>query len=417
MKPLAPFVVLALLGVAPAQVLTGDIAITGFSSSTFGVLSSGSLTPQPTSGFQGSGLGWSQTVLWDRANPNDFLVGGFGFVGRATVLGSGSVAYSLITNNVGIVSQMSWLGSGLVIFVDSGPSQVRILDVFGGAVLDVTTGTQPWGADASSGALDPVSGDYFVGGAGTIHRVSLQPLTVTPVASGLGGIVSGIAFDPATGEVVATVLTINRFVRVAADGTVSDIVPQGTLPGPNALDVAPSGDFVVGGGTGQVHRVPRTGGAPVLLGNYSGPLNGLAVAGGGGLGVPFGPTCSGVAGPVALTATGPFLVGSTMVTTSTNHAPNSFGVLLLGLSRSQHGSGAALPILLDPLFGTSGCWLNVSDDILIGGIGGGADPSQLVISLTLGPAVAGLEFYGQHVTFEAVAGGLSWSNGLLVRVP
>jgi hypothetical protein len=46
-------------------------------------------------------------VLWDPANPNDFLIGGFGFVGRATIAGPGSASYTLITNNVGIVSQMS----------------------------------------------------------------------------------------------------------------------------------------------------------------------------------------------------------------------------------------------------------------------------------------------------------------------
>lgn len=404
-----------------AQVTVGDIAATGFSGTQFGIVgSSGGVTGFTTSGFQGTGLGWAQTILWDRANTDQFLVGGFGFIGRLTINAPGSASYQLLTNNVGIVVQMSWHETGLVVFVDAGTSQVRYLDPGSGAVFDLTTGAQPWGADASAGAWDPISGDVIVGGNGTIHRVNIATTAVTPVATGLGGFVSGIAFDPATGEIVATVLTANRFVRIASNGVVSDITPPFALPGPNALDVGPDGNFVVGGGTGQIHRVPRAGGAPVFLTNNTSPngaVNGLAVVGGGGFGVPFGSACNGVNGPVALTTSGPYLVGSTLVTTSTNHASTSLGVLVLGLSRTIHGSGAPLPLLLDPIFATSQCWLNVSDDVLLAGVSSASTPSTLTISLAMGAAVAGLTFHAQHVGFEAVPGGLSWSNGVTIRVP
>lgn len=404
-----------------AQVATGDIAVTGFSTNAFGVIVAGpSVTGYATPGFQGTGLATSQAILWDRTVPNAFLVAGFGFVGRATIAAPGIVGYQVVTNNVGIVSQMSWHDSGLVVFVDSGTGQVRFLDPVGGAVFDLTTGPQPWGSDLASGAWDPTTGDVVVGGNGAIWRVNTATLAVTPVASGLGGFVSGIAFDPSTGEAVATVLTANKFVRISAAGVVSNISPMGSVPGPNAVAVDPAGNFVVGGGTGQVYRVPRAGGAPVFLASNTSPanaVNGLAVAGGGGLGVPFGTPCNGTAGPANLAATGPFLVASNVVTTSTNHAANAIGALVLGLSRTFHWSGAPLPILLDPIFGTSGCLLHVSDDILLLGIAGGSAPADLTISLQVAPVVSGLTFYAQHVCLEPVAGDLSWSNGLLLHVP
>src|SRR5262245_39554395 len=92
-----------------AQVAPGDIAVTGFSTSAFGVISPGPVvTGYATPGFGGL----AQAILWDPAHPNDFLVGGVGFVGRATITGHGTVSYSPITSAVGVVSQMSWDAAG-----------------------------------------------------------------------------------------------------------------------------------------------------------------------------------------------------------------------------------------------------------------------------------------------------------------
>ena len=92
------------------------------------------------------------------------------------------------------------------------------------------------------------------------------------------------------------------------------------------------------------------------------------------------------------------------------------GVMVLGLSRSLHGSGAPLPLLLDPFFGTANCFLHVRDDLFLAGIGG-PNPTDIAISLQLAAGVSGLTFYAQHACLEPVAGGLSWSNGLALRVP
>lgn len=402
-----------------AQVQPGDIVATGFSSSAFGVLRGTAITAYTTTGFQGTGAASSQAILWDPANPNDFLIGGFGFVGRATILGGGSVSYSLITNNVGIVSQMSWDDNGGVIVVDSGSNEVSYLDPIAGTVVDLSTGTQPWGTDLGAGARDPITGDIICGGNGGLYRLTIGSAVAVPIVTGLGGVVSGIAFDPVTGEIVATVLTANRLIRVDSGITVTDIAPPFSIPGPNALAVDQNGDFIAGGGTGQMYRVLRAGGSPVFLANNTSPfgnVNGLAVAYGSGFGIPFGQGCSGAAGIVELTASGPFLVGSPITTSSSNHAPNTIGLEVLGLSNSDY-LGLPLPFLLDPLLGTSGCSLYASADVTLAAIADAGNPATLSFVITPNASFSGQRLYVQHVGLEAVAGGLSFSNGLVIRVP
>lgn len=419
---LAPLALFALLpSLLPAQVAVGDLALTGFSTNAFGVFSGGtSVTAYATAGFLGSSPGTSQTILWDDQNPTSFVVAGFGFIGRATLLGPGSATYTLLTNNVGIVSQLSWDAQHQLVFADSGTGQVRRLDLATNLVSDVSTGAQPWGPDLNAGALDPLTGDYFVGGNGAIYRLANGAATAdpTPVAAGLGGYVTGLAFDPVTGDVLATVLTVNRVVRIDAAGTVSNVCPPGSVPGPNALAIDHDGDLITGGGTGQVHRIPRTGGSPSFLVNNTSPygnVNGVAVAFGGGYGRPFGSGCGATFGTATLRAAGPFRTGATVTTTSTGHAPNTLGVLVLGVSDTTWQT-AALPLWLDPLLGTSGCSLHVSGDVTWAGIAGATTPASLAFAIPLPPTFAGARFFAQHVGLEAVPGGLSWSNGLAFAI-
>lgn len=411
----APLLVCFFSATVSAQVAIGDIAVTRFSTTTFAVIGAGaSVTNYVTPGFLGTGT--SQSILWDRANPNDFIVGGVGFVGRASITGPAAVGYALITSGIGTAAQMSWDDAGQIIVADSGTNQVRRLDPVTGLVTDVSIGTQPWGTSLSAGAWDPMTGDVVVGGDGALYRLANGSATGTLIVGGLGGFVSAVAFDPTTGEIVATVLTVNRLIRVDSLATVTNVAPPFSIPGPNGLDVDQNGDYVTGGGTGQVYRVPHAGGAPVFLANNPGPLNGIAVAGGGGFGIPFGQTCNGAAGPVSLTATGPFVVGSTVTTTSTNHEPFSLGVLILGISNTTY-LGIPLPLLLDPLFGTAGCYANVSLDVTAAALTSGTSPATLAFAFALPPSFSGQRFYAQHVCFEPVAGGWSWSNGLAFRVP
>ncbi|MFY9342242.1 MAG: hypothetical protein WAT39_07125 [Planctomycetota bacterium] len=407
--------VLAFAAAATAQVATGDIAISGFSTTTFRVLApGGSVTNYVTPGFQGSGL--SQDVLFDRQSANAFLIGGAGFVGRATITGPGTSIYALLTANVGTAVSMAWDDAGQVVFVDSSIDQIRRLDPATGGVVDLSSGPQPWGSELASLAFHPPTGNVIAGDNGGIHRLTAGSSTGVPVTTGLGGVVSGLAFDPVTGDIIATVLTVNRVIRVDGSGTVTDVAPPGSVPGPNGLCVDQNGDFVTGGGTGQTYRVPRTGGTPVFLGSNGGPLNGLAVAGAGGYALPYGAACNALFGPSALAATGPFQVGATAITTSVNHAANAPGILILGLSRSNH-LGVPLPFLLDPLLGTASCYANASLDVTIAGTAGPGAPAPLAFPLALLPAFAGQTFFAQHACLEPVPGLLSWSNGLQFRVP
>jgi hypothetical protein len=409
---------------AAAQIQVGDIAMTGFSTSSFGLRLAATpsvpVVALTTPGFQGSGPGTSQAILEDASVPDSFLIGGFGFLGRATLVAPSSVSYQLLTSSIGIVAQMSQDALGNVVFADGGTGQVRQLDVASGVVTDITVGAQPWGLDLNAGALDPLTGDFVAGGNGALWRLpaGATSANATPIATGLGGYVTGVAFDPENGDVLATLLTVNRVIRVDAAGNVTNIAPPGSVPGPNALSLDENGDLVTGGGTGQVHRIPRVGGAPVFLVNNTSPLgnvNGVAVVGSGGFGRAFGSGCTASLGPATLRASGPFRTGSTAMTTSTNHAPNTVGLLVLGLSDTVW-LGNPLPLLLDPLLGTAGCSLLVSGDATLAGVASASSPAQLSFALALPPSLAGARFFAQHVGLESVPGGLSWSNGIAFRI-
>jgi len=399
------------IAAATAQVLPGDIATSRFSATTFDILRGGSTTPHNTGGFQGTGN--SLAVLWDPTQPNDFLVGGFDFIGRATITGPGAVNYTLISGAVGIVVGMTWDNDHRVVFVDALAGQVRRLDLTNGQIVDLSIGNQPWGFDANAGAFDPATGDTVVGGNGALYRLRRGTTTAVPIVAGLGGYVSGVTFDPVTGEVIATVLTANHLIRVDAAGAVTNVVPS--MSGPNSVVTDHNGDFVVCGGTGQVWRVPRTGGSFTLIGGAASftPLNDLSVAGGGGGAFAYGQGCAGAGGTVQLRATAPFRPGVPIATTSTNHAGNALGVLILGFSNTTHAS-ASLPFSLDPLLGTSGCLLHASIDA--NQLGLTTAGGSLTFPVTLPQWFAGNVVYAQHACFEPVAGGISWSNGIAIRV-
>ncbi|MCA8976978.1 MAG: hypothetical protein KDC98_19800, partial [Planctomycetes bacterium] len=142
-----------------AQLAPGDIGVTGFSSSDFGVISSGTTTGYSTPGYGGSGT--SQAILWDPSAPQSFLIGGFGFVGRATVTGPGAVSYTNLTTAIGTACQISFDFAGDVVIADAGVDQVRILNITTNTVTDLTTGAQPWGTTVNAGAFNPTNGDII----------------------------------------------------------------------------------------------------------------------------------------------------------------------------------------------------------------------------------------------------------------
>jgi len=90
-------------------------------------------------------------------------------------------------------------------------------------------------------------------------------------------------------------------------------------------------------------------------------------------------------------------------------------LVVLGLSTTLY-QAHALPLLLDPLLGTTNCTLYASIDASVLVFTGTTTPASLQFGLPLTGAAAGARFHLQHVCFEPVPGNLSFSNGIAVQV-
>ncbi|MEO6594767.1 MAG: hypothetical protein ABIP94_08445 [Planctomycetota bacterium] len=405
---LSPVLPLLLTAFVPAQVLPGDIGITGFSTTSFAVAS-----PPPTvttynaGTFMGTGGATSQAILHDPVNPNDFIVGGFGFVGRATITGPGTVVYSLITNGINTASQMSWDNSGNIIVADAGTDQVRLVTT-GGTVTDLSTGTQPWGTSVNAGAFERSTGDVIVGGSGGLFRLPNGQTTGVPIVTGLGGFVSGVTFDPCNGDILATVLTLSRLVRVTSLGVVTDEIPAATVGAPNSLDIDENGNYIIGGANGQVFRSPP-GGPATLIATATGlgtSASGVAYVSGNRC--PYGAPCPAPFGLPTLTTVGAYTAGFPLVTKSINHNPGVLGLAVFSLSQIMP------PLNLGPIFGTNGCFLHVAPDFIDVGITNAT--GEFVHAQATNLTFANQRLYVQHAVLEGVPlSSFTFSNGLCVQ--
>ena len=126
----------------------------------------------------------------------------------------------------------------------------------------------------------------------------------------------------------------------------------------------------------------------------------------------IGTGCAATNGTPACFVTGSFGPGLPLIVQSTNHAASAVGIQIVGFSESLH-AGVPLPINLDAVFGTSGCFLRVSGDFTMLGLTSGT--GNLFVTLNLPPSIAFQQFYLQHAVLEPVPGGISFSNGLRVR--
>ena len=139
-----------------------------------------------------------------------------------------------------------------------------------------------------------------------------------------------------------------------------------------------------------------------------------------GYAVPFGQGCEGGSGPVTLSVRGSLKPGSILATQSVGHsvAPSqigSLGVLILGASRTQFQS-FALPLSLDSMLGTSGCSLYASIDVTLVGSTLSTSPAHLGFTVPIPATLRNSTVYLQHAAFDLVQGGMSWSNGVEVRI-
>jgi hypothetical protein len=122
--------------------------------------------------------------------------------------------------------------------------------------------------------------------------------------------------------------------------------------------------------------------------------------------------CAATNGPSSLSTLGPWAPGQTFQTRSVNHAPGAVGLVLLGLSDLVY-QGLPLPFLLDPVLGTSNCFLDVAADATATAL---ADANGVMTApFPATPVFAGFRLYAQHAVLENVPGGFSFSNGAYMQ--
>ena len=128
----------------------------------------------------------------------------------------------------------------------------------------------------------------------------------------------------------------------------------------------------------------------------------------------FGTGCQGVGGQVASTAaigSGP---AAQLTLSSTNHQASAIGAVAFGLS--DRASGALpLPLSIDPVFGTQGCTLYASLDVLVAGLTSPTFPATLDVQVPILPDWPGNALFAQHAVLENVPGGVSLSDAVLVQ--
>lgn len=198
------------------------------------------------------------------------------------------------------------------------------------------------------------------------------------------------------------------------DPNVGVFVDVGTGPGANLQWLAVRSDGqLIGGGTQLWTIDPLTGFASLYA--YTTYLRGAETS---QFTARFGTGCDGGLGPVSLSVAGTLRPGSLMTTTSTGHTPTIFatpGFLAIGASNTTYG-GSALPLSLDPFFGTSGCTLYVSPNVMLYTIMILGPPMMLQFTFAIPPGLQHATFYVQHLAFDNMPGGLSASNGVAVRI-
>lgn len=216
-------------------------------------------------------------------------------------------------------------------------------------------------------------------------------------------------------DVFAGLLMVDTNTGVATD-------PFPTVAGPayqQSLCSHPDGRLLLGGGNSngadQLFVVDTTTGVATLVANIVGVSDLRGIEPLGGITIPAGMGCNGVAGQVTQSLTGVLNAGGFLTTTSGNHEAGTLGALVFGFSTTSY-QGHALPYLLDPMYGTSQCWLLTSMDALVYGFTNAANPAVLQFQFGLPSWLAGQQFTLQHVCFEAVPGSMSWSDARTLRL-
>lgn len=263
--------------------------------------------------------------------------------------------------------------------------------------------------DVTFGVVDTPTADRLV-------RIDVATGVVTDIGStGMTGI-QALAADGSVGSVLGWDVNLG-LVRVnTTTGVATDVVPALGAQGANiqflVVVTDNSGSRLLGGNSAlfEIHRFTGVI-TPIGSGGLA-DLRGAEVH--RGRATPFGSGCLTATGASAtISAKNDFLPLANVSFLSPGHAPDTVGLLLVGLSNTAY-QGIPLPLDVDPIFGTSGCDLLVSPDLQILTIG--AANGLLAQSFQL-LSIPGFVLHCQFLTLEAVPGGFSFSSGLTVQTP
>lgn len=324
-RSLAPTLFFLLLfavpGSAQSVLAVGDIGFVNQTPGAFYVLRatppcSGATSAQVNAYSILPPVGNTEAILWDPAVPDSFIIGGAGFIGRATVTAfTGSATWTVITTSVGTVRQMAWDANGDVVFADRTADQIGVCNLSTGGVTYITAGLQPWASRLDAVAVHVASGDIYAASHNAVYRMAAGNAPVLLAGGwcpqGNNCQVSGLAIDPTTNDILASTINPPELYRITQAGTWAFEVPAGTLATgsraiTNGLGPGLGSDFIVGSGnsascnarvycvTGGVATAPFGALAP---GGPSCGARGVAVVGASTLGPPvnsdFAVTVSG----------------------------------------------------------------------------------------------------------------------------
>ena len=249
-------------------------------------------------------------------------------------------------------------------------------------------------------------------------RIDLTTGTVTNIGNtGLTGIQ---ALDTAGGVLALTAWDVNvGLVRIdRTTGVATDVDPNLGTQGANiqflGLQLLNGGLRLLGGNT-TLYEIDRFNGVVTALGAITGSPDLRGAEHRTGTATEIGTGCATATGVESrLFTKSEFLAGSTLNLASLQHAPNALGVLVVGLSATT-SLGTPLPIDLDPIFGTSGCNLWVSADLLVSAQASAA--GNFIVPFTMPVGAFGLAVHFQLAALEPAPGGWSFSNGFSVQTP
>ncbi|HEX5051172.1 MAG TPA: hypothetical protein VFZ65_05335 [Planctomycetota bacterium] len=265
------------------------------------------------------------------------------------------------------------------------------------------------------GMATTASGDLLAVVPGSTSDVLMRIDTTTGAFTTIGSLgFTGVQALTRHGATLLAWNATNGLINVnPTNGAASDLHPFMGSGGVDVQFLTTMSDGRVLAGRNELYEVNTVNGSLTLIGSSPGWTDLRGCEERFGSTTPFGTGCAGTNGTPAISHTFLPYPGTGYQLLSTFHLHNSFGILCFGASRTSSG-GASLPLNVDPIFGTSGCRLLVSPDVMLGGT---VDNSGIFVTpIPIPPGFGGQFFYAQHVVFELVPGNLSFSSGAEIRI-